>query len=94
MQFKDLTAIGYKKVCMGIESKATGLSVHNDGIAIKRSGVTIYFMYEMLYQIIVEKGFVDFCMGTRPYCNIRVALKNMESWEQADLYRDVMGDKT
>ncbi len=90
MQFKELSALDYHKVCRGIESKATGLTVCVGGIEIKRSGARLFFMFEMLNQIIIEKNFVEFMMGTRPYCNIRLALKNMQPWEQSELYKRVM----
>jgi len=90
MQFKDLSAHDYHKVCRGIEAKATGLTVCVDGVAVERSGLRLFFMFDMLHQIVIEKNFVDFCLGTRPYCNMRLALKIKDWNEIVTLYKNIM----
>lgn len=90
MQFKDLDDNGYKQVCEFIAKNAKGVTVYDKEISIKRSGLNNYFMFGMLWQIIIEKDFADFCMGSRPFCNIRVALK-VDKWnELVDLYKATM----
>ena len=90
MQFKDLDDKGYKQVCDFIAERATGVTVDNEGIAIMRSGVRLYFMFGMLYQVIIEKDFADFCMGSRPFCNIHLAL-NVDNWNDlVELYKATM----
>ena len=89
MQFKDLDDKGYKKVCEFIAARAKGVTVYDQEISIKRSGLNNYFMFGMLEQIIIERNFADFCMGARPFCNIRVALIKNEQWERAGLLKQV-----
>jgi len=90
MQFKDLDEKGYKQVCDFIAERATGVTVDNEGIAIMRSGVRLYFMFGMLHQVIIEKDFADFCMGSRPFCNIHLALK-VDNWNDlVELYKATM----
>ena len=90
MQFKDLDENGYKQVCDFIAERATGVTVSDEAVSINRSGTRAVFMFGMLYQVIIEKDFADFCMGTRPFCNIRVALK-VDNWnELIDLYKATM----
>lgn len=90
MQFKNLDENGYKRVCEFIASKAKGVVVSDDCVCLKRSGLSNYFMFSMLHQVIIEKDFADFCMGSRPFCNIRVALK-VDKWnELVDLYKATM----
>ena len=90
MQFKDLDEKGYKRVCDFIAERATGVTTDKEGVAIMRSGVKLYFMFGMLHQVIIEKDFAGFCMGWRPFCNIRVALK-VDNWnELVDLYKATM----
>ena len=90
MQFKDLDEKGYRQVCEFIAARATGVTVSDETVSIKRSGVRTVFMFDMLFQIIIEKDHADFCMGTRPFCNIRVAVK-VDNWnELVELYKATM----
>ena len=90
MQFKDLDDNGYRQVCEFIAKNAKGVTVYDKEISIKRSGLNNYFMFGMLEQIIIEKDFADFCMGTRPFCNIRIAVK-VDNWnELVDLHKTIM----
>ena len=90
MQFKDLSSEGYEKVCKVIEKHATGFIVDPTTITIDRSGLKVYFMYDMLRAIIVEKKHVTFCMGTRPFSNICLALKGFELYELTKVYKATM----
>lgn len=92
MQFKDLDEKGYRQVCEFIAARATGVTVSDETVSIKRSGVRTVFMFDMLFQIIIEKDFADFCMGTRPYCNIHVAMKKHSVIERVDLKEKVDPD--
>ena len=90
MQFKNLDEKGYKRVCEFIAERATWVTTDKEGATIIRSEVKLYFMFGMLHQVIIEKNFADFCMGTRPFCNIRVALK-VDNWnELVELYKATM----
>ena len=90
MQFKDLNSDDYEKVCKVVEKHAKGLIVDPTTIIIDRSGLKVYFMYDMLRAIIVEKKHITFCMGTRPFSNIRLALKGFELYELTEVYKAIM----
>jgi hypothetical protein len=88
MQFWGLGEAGYRLVCEEVEKHATGVFANRYEVCVKRSGLMLAFHYGMLLQVVLEPKSATFCMGTRPYCNITVAMR-MSMPELVELYKSV-----
>lgn len=82
MMYDKLSAKEFKEVLQEkVLPRATGIELTEEAAKIKRSGLTNYFMYELITGIEIAKNFAIIDMGHRPYCIIKIALKHAEPWE-------------
>lgn len=76
--FQGLDVEGYRYLLEQLKERTVGLTImDSDTFSMKRSGLNVYMMFEIIKQIEVRNDSMIIGIGTRPFCNITLAMRRI-----------------